>query len=52
MYKFPENLYTDVRIEDIFETIIVFTLGDLDECKERKYKAAFIRIFDGKIIGG
>ena len=48
MYKFAKDLYTDVRIEDVFETKIGVTLGKLDEMKERRYKAAFIRIFDGK----
>ena len=48
MYKFAKDLYTDVRIEDVFETKIRVTLGKLDEMKERRYKAAFIRIFDGK----
>ncbi len=47
MFVFPKNLYTDVRVEDVFETKIVFTLGNLDEQKVRTYKAAFIRIFDG-----
>lgn len=48
MYKFHGNLYTDVRIEDVFETNIVYSLGTLDESKIRKYKAAFIRVYDGK----
>ena len=48
MYKFAKDLYTDVRIEDVFETKIGVTLGKLDEMKERRYKAAFIRIFDGE----
>lgn len=47
MFKFPKNLYTDVRIEDVFETKIIFTLGNLDESKIRKYRAAFVRVFDG-----
>lgn len=47
MFNFPSNFYTDVRIEDVFETNIVYTLGNLDESRERKYKAAFIRLFDG-----
>lgn len=47
MFVFPKNLYADVRVEDVFETKIVFTLGNLDEQKVRKYKAAFIRVFDG-----
>ncbi len=48
MFKFPENLYTDVRIEEVFETNIGYTLGALEQSKIRKYKAAFIRIFDGE----
>ena len=48
MFKFPEGLYCDVRIEELFQTNITITLGRLDEFKEKKYKAAFIRIFDGK----
>ena len=48
MFKFHENLYTDVRIEDVFETNIVYKLGALDESKVRKYKAAFIRVYDGQ----
>jgi TldD protein len=48
MYNFPKNLYTDVRIEDIYETRITYRLGDLEESKNRNYKAAFIRLFDGK----
>ena len=47
MFQFPKDLYTDVRIEDVFETTIRFTLDNIDEMKVRKYKAAFIRIFDG-----
>lgn len=48
VYKFPENLYTDVRIEDVFETNITFTLGKITEYKIRNYKAGFIRVFDGE----
>ena len=46
-YTFPKNLYTDVRIEHLFSTTIAYTLKELDECKERQYSAAFIRVFDG-----
>ena len=49
MFKFHENLYTDVRIEDVFETNIVYKLGVLNESKIRKYKAAFIRVYDGEM---
>lgn len=48
MFDFPKGLYSDIRIEDVFETKITVTLGNIDEFKERKYKAAFIRVFDGK----
>ncbi len=47
MFQFPNNLYTDIRIEDVFETKIHFALGSLEESKIRKYRAAFIRVFDG-----
>ena len=48
-YVFPEGLYTDVRIEHVFSTNIMYTLRELQECKEQKYSAAFIRVFDGKM---
>lgn len=48
MFEFPENLYTDVRIEDVFETKIIFTLGNVDEFKTIKYRAAFVRVYDGE----
>jgi TldD protein len=48
MYKFPEGLYSDVRIENVFKSDIVVTLGNLDNMKEQRYSAAFIRVFDGK----
>jgi TldD protein len=48
MVLFPEHLYTDLRIEDVAETKIQYTLGILDEVKQKNYRAAFIRIFDGK----
>jgi len=48
MYTFPKGIYSDVRIEDVFETKIELTDGRLDEIKEKEYKGAFIRVFDGK----
>ncbi len=48
MFKFPQHLYTDVRIEDVYETKVVYTLGEVEESKNRSYKAAFIRLFDGE----
>jgi len=49
MYTFQKGFYTDVRIEEFYETTITYTLGQLDESKIRKYKAAFIRVFDGSL---
>ena len=31
MYKFPECVYTDIRLEDVFETAITVTLDEIDE---------------------
>lgn len=47
MYHFPENLYTDVRIEDVFQTQITYNGKVLAEARVRSYQAAFIRVFDG-----
>lgn len=47
MVIFPKDLYSDVRIEDVFETHITVTLGDIEELKEKSFVAAFIRVFDG-----
>lgn len=48
MYNFHEGLYTDVRIEDVFQTKLNYRNGVLNQQKERKDKGAFIRVFDGK----
>ncbi|SSC13958.1 Peptidase U62 modulator of DNA gyrase [Mesotoga infera] len=48
MFRFPKGLYSDVRIEDVFKTDISVTLDRLDNMKEQRYKAAFIRVFDGR----
>jgi TldD protein len=48
MYRFPAGFYTDVRIEDVFETAIAVTLGELEESKDKRYTAAFVRLFDGQ----
>ncbi|MCX7772149.1 MAG: TldD/PmbA family protein [Clostridia bacterium] len=49
MYTFQPGFYIDVRTEEVYETNISYTLGNLDESKVRKYKAAFIRVFDGTL---
>lgn len=48
MFQYPDGLYTDVRIEDVFESDIQITLKSLENMKEQSYKAAFIRVFDGE----
>ena len=48
MYKFPNSLYSDVRIEDVFETNISFTKGKINKNSVTRYQAAFIRIFNGE----
>lgn len=47
-FSFPEGLYTDVRIEHAFAARILFSDRRLDECKEKRYSAAFIRVYDGR----
>ncbi len=48
-YIFPKGFYTDVRIEHVFSTNVKYTMRNLDECKEKRYSAAFIRLYDGQI---
>lgn len=48
MFIFPQNVYADVRIEEVFEANTHIKNGDLKENKQRRYKGAFIRVFDGK----
>lgn len=47
-YTYPEDLYTDVRIENVFETSITYSMDEIKECNEMSYSGAFIRIYDGK----
>ncbi|WDV44880.1 TldD/PmbA family protein [Clostridiaceae bacterium M8S5] len=49
MFKFPKNLYTDVRIEEVFNTDIKYEQRKLEDFKASKHKAVFIRVFDGNI---
>ncbi len=48
MFKFPDGLYTDVRIENVYQSKVAVTSGDLDETKVRSYRGAFVRVFDGE----
>lgn len=47
MFNFHEGLYTDVRIEDVYQSLIRFKGKDLEEQKIRMNKGAFIRVYDG-----
>lgn len=49
MYKFKQDYYADVRIEDRFAANAQYQNGQLYEAKERTEKKAFIRVFDGKM---
>ncbi|QAT60780.1 MULTISPECIES: TldD/PmbA family protein [Tissierellales] len=48
MFIFPKDLYTDVRIENVYSTEIFYENGKLRQNLKRDYKGAFIRVFDGK----
>lgn len=48
MYRFPKGFYSDIRIEDVSQTNITVTLGQIDDILVKEYTAAFIRVFDGK----
>lgn len=48
-YSFPEGLYTDVRIEHVFQTAVDYTKREMEDIKEAKYSAAFVRVYDGKM---
>lgn len=49
MVHFPENLYSDVRIEETVSTAIAFAAGDWNSNRIRRQTGAFIRVFDGKM---
>ena len=44
---FPKNLYTDIRLEDVFSTQISYENGILKQNKQKSDRGAMIRIFDG-----
>ncbi len=48
MYRFPKDLYADVRIEDVAETAIDFENGVLTKNQSTREKGAFLRIYDGR----
>jgi TldD protein len=48
MFNFPKNLYTDVRLENVFTNEITYENGELRQNLKRNLKGGFIRIFDGQ----
>ncbi len=49
MYKFRQDFYADVRIEDRFESTVSMKNGNIEQLNESAEKKAFIRVFDGKM---
>lgn len=47
MYKFQEGLFTDVRIEEVIKTVIVYQDGEFVQNRIKNEKGAMIRVFDG-----
>jgi TldD protein len=47
MYRFPEGVFSDVRLEESVTTVIAFVMGRLEQRRERTERTAFIRVFDG-----
>lgn len=48
MYKFPQDLYTDVRIETTETTDIFYENKKFNQNKTKVERGALIRIFDGE----
>lgn len=48
LLNFPKDLYSDLRIEDSFETVIQYESGVLQEQRVRVVCGAFLRVFDGQ----
>lgn len=49
MIRFPDNLFSDVRIEETFSTTIAYEAGDWSSNHTRRQAGAFIRVYDGKM---
>ncbi len=47
MYRFPKDLYADIRLEDVFQTSIVYENGALTRTKTSREAGAFLRVWDG-----
>lgn len=49
MYNFRKGYYSDVRIEDRFDTALAFQDKKVRQVLERTEKRAFIRVYNGKM---
>lgn len=47
MYKFPQHLFCDARIESVYKSHIYNELGRIEEVREKSDKGAFVRLYDG-----
>lgn len=47
--KFPENLYSDVRVEEAYSLSYVIENDDVSNDSDRSESGAMIRVFDGKL---
>lgn len=48
MIAWSKNYYSDIRLEDVLETKIIYRDGKLQEKKIRNEQGAFLRAYDGK----
>ncbi len=48
MLNFPKDLYADVRMEEVTETVLAYENGKLRQNKESSTAGAFLRVYDGK----
>ena len=47
MYQFPQNLYADIRLEDVSQTAISYENGSLVQNRTSREVGAFLRVWDG-----
>ena len=48
MFIFPDGLYTDIRIESVYSTKILFENYDLKQNKTKTDQGAMVRVYDGQ----
>ncbi len=49
MIRFPEQLFSDVRTEDVFSTALTYVDGAWEVNRVRREKGALLRVYDGKM---